>query len=244
MKIALFTDLHGNLQALEAILKALDEEKVDRIICLGDVIGVGPKSNECVEILRNRPDIECIYGNHELYSTIHPNIGRKKWPDEFAHHTWVKSTLSPENLEYLKNLPLKIEDTYLGKKFLFVHFLLNDESAENPFYSLKILWDKRVNDLAKDIEADYTFVGHEHGDFEVDNQGKKLYDIGTCGCVHTDVTNYTLIEITDTINIETIYVKFDREGLKRDLEAYEYPRRNFVANNFFGFEEFKYEGWA
>ena len=47
MKIALFSDVHGNLQALNAVLDSIKEEKVDKIICLGDVIAIGPNSREC-----------------------------------------------------------------------------------------------------------------------------------------------------------------------------------------------------
>ena len=62
-KIAVFSDIHGNLQA---ILEDIKKEPIDSIICLGDVIGIGPNSQETLQLIEENK-IEMILGNHEIY---------------------------------------------------------------------------------------------------------------------------------------------------------------------------------
>ena len=66
MRIAVFSDIHGNLEALKEILKDIEKENIDDIICLGDVIGLGPNSSECLDLIIKN-NIKLVLGNHELY---------------------------------------------------------------------------------------------------------------------------------------------------------------------------------
>ena len=64
MKLAVFSDIHGNIQALNAILKDIKNKDVDKIISLGDVIGLGPSSKECYEKIIKVKNIKLIAVNH------------------------------------------------------------------------------------------------------------------------------------------------------------------------------------
>ena len=64
MRIAVLSDIHGNLEALTKALKIISKQKVDKIICLGDIVGYGVDSKECYEILKNK-NCDFIIGNHE-----------------------------------------------------------------------------------------------------------------------------------------------------------------------------------
>jgi predicted phosphodiesterase len=68
MRVAVLSDIHSNLHALAAVLADIDEQAVDQIWCLGDVVGYGPRPNECIAIVRERADL-CLCGNHDLAST-------------------------------------------------------------------------------------------------------------------------------------------------------------------------------
>jgi len=70
MKTAIVSDIHGNLDALNAVLEDIESQKVDRIFCLGDVVGYGPNPRECVDIVRNF-DL-CILGNHDQAALLDP----------------------------------------------------------------------------------------------------------------------------------------------------------------------------
>jgi diadenosine tetraphosphatase ApaH/serine/threonine PP2A family protein phosphatase len=65
MRIAVISDIHANLHALETVLTEVDRESVDEIWCLGDVVGYGPKPNECCDLIRERTALS-LCGNHDL----------------------------------------------------------------------------------------------------------------------------------------------------------------------------------
>jgi predicted phosphodiesterase len=65
VRVAVISDIHANLHALEAVLGAIDAEAVDELWCLGDVVGYGPRPNECVALVRERAAV-CLAGNHDL----------------------------------------------------------------------------------------------------------------------------------------------------------------------------------
>lgn len=66
MKEAIISDIHANLEALEAVLKDIETQKVDRIVCLGDIIGYGANPIECVELVKKNCSL-VLFGNHEFY---------------------------------------------------------------------------------------------------------------------------------------------------------------------------------
>src|SRR4029078_12284341 len=65
MRVAVVSDIHSNLHALEAVLAAIDAEAPDELWCLGDLVGYGPRPNECCATIEKRADV-CLAGNHDL----------------------------------------------------------------------------------------------------------------------------------------------------------------------------------
>src|SRR5438067_12130194 len=65
MRVAVISDVHGNLHALDAVLAAVDAAHVDTIWCLGDTVGYGPRPNECCTEIARRTTL-CLAGNHDL----------------------------------------------------------------------------------------------------------------------------------------------------------------------------------
>lgn len=117
MKIAIFSNIHGNLQALEKIIEDIKKQNIDKIICLGDVIGIGPNPKECLEVIMNNK-IQMILGNHELYYLYGTKIDSKMEKGEIDHHNWIKEQLNEKYYNYLNKQPLKIE----FNDMLFEHF--------------------------------------------------------------------------------------------------------------------------
>jgi diadenosine tetraphosphatase ApaH/serine/threonine PP2A family protein phosphatase len=107
MRYAFISDIHANLEALEAVLDDTDSQKIDEIICLGDIVGYGANPNECVDIVIKRCPITLL-GNHdaaavEMLSTQHFNVHAK------IAIEWTTQTLRPEISETLRELPLKAD---------------------------------------------------------------------------------------------------------------------------------------
>jgi predicted phosphodiesterase len=102
MRYGVISDIHANLEALNATLEEIDKLAVDKVICLGDIVGYGANPNECVEIIRERK-IESIIGNHDTVA-----CGLKE-PDDFNQAArqaalWTRDTLTEENREFLRGL--------------------------------------------------------------------------------------------------------------------------------------------
>ena len=232
MKIAIFSDIHGNREALTSIIEDAKRKNISEIICLGDTIGIGPNPKECIDLIINN-NVKTVLGNHELYFLKWTEAYDEMEENETKHHKWVKAQIIDSQKEYLKNCPLTIEKEFNGKRILFEHFLIdNNLKAQYPFYNLKIIKDGSIKKVIESLKYDLIFVGHEHNDFSIDN---KLYDVGSSGCRKGNNTRYTILD-TDTFNVETKIIEYDRESLKKDLFANDYPERDFVAKWFYGIE--------
>jgi diadenosine tetraphosphatase ApaH/serine/threonine PP2A family protein phosphatase len=147
MRVAVLSDIHGNLHALEAVL---DAASADEVWCLGDVVGYGARPNECCELVRERASI-CLAGNHDLVVTGVLGL------DEFSHDAadaaaWSKAQLTDENRAWLAGLPSLTERDGT---------LLAHASPRDPVWEYVL-----SNDVARaSIEAADTplvLVGHSH----------------------------------------------------------------------------------
>ena len=102
MRVAVISDVHGNLHALEAVLAALEAERPDRIWCLGDVVGYGPRPNACCTRVRERADL-CLVGNHDLGVLGQLDV-REFSPDAAASARWTSSVLDADARAWLSAL--------------------------------------------------------------------------------------------------------------------------------------------
>ena len=151
MKIAVISDIHANLEALEVCLAKIDELKPDKLICLGDLVDYCAQPNECIELVKKNADA-VLLGNHDEAQF---NFERAEGFNENAYisslHT--RSVIKPEYVEYFETLPY----TYSIENLLFVHasphhpelykYVLNSVSAEAEFSS----FSEKV-----------CFIGHSH----------------------------------------------------------------------------------
>ena len=102
-RVAVISDIHANWHALAAVLAAVDEERPDEVWCLGDLVGYGPRPNECCDTVAARADL-CLAGNHDLVVLGLLSI------DDFAGDAataarWTQTVLSPDARRYLESLP-------------------------------------------------------------------------------------------------------------------------------------------
>lgn len=232
MRIAIFSDIHGNREALTSIIEDIKNEKINEIICLGDTIGIGPNPKECMDLIINN-NIKMVLGNHELYYLKGTDIDDEMGEGEIKHQNWVKEQITDSQKQYLENCSMTIEKDCNGKKVLFEHFPIDYNSKDQyPFHDLKVAKDGSIKKILETLNYDLIFIGHEHNDFCIDN---KLYDVGSSGCRKDNNTRYTIID-TETFNVETKIINFDRETFIEDLLKYEYPDRNLIAKWFFGVE--------
>jgi predicted phosphodiesterase len=102
VRVAVVSDIHGNLHALEAVLRSVDAEKPDAIWCLGDLVGYGPRPNRCCSLVAERADV-CLIGNHDL--GVLGRIDLEDFsPDAAAAARWTMQVLEDEPRRYLESL--------------------------------------------------------------------------------------------------------------------------------------------
>lgn len=151
MRYALIGDVHGNLEALEAVLASISDEEADQVICLGDIVGYGANPVECIRLVREKC-AKTIAGNHD-----HAAIGLTDidYFNPFAKQAvlWTSEKLSEDEINYLAGLKLvEREDT-----FTLVHATLDRPRTWG--YILNT-FDAAVN---FEIQADpLCFIGHSH----------------------------------------------------------------------------------
>jgi diadenosine tetraphosphatase ApaH/serine/threonine PP2A family protein phosphatase len=150
MRVAVLSDVHGNLHALEAVLQAVDAEGVDEIWCLGDIVGYAARPNECCELVRARTSL-CLAGNHDL--VIVGTLGL----EEFSHDAataagWAREHLTEENRAYLAGLPSQAERAGV---------LLAHASPRDPVWEY-VLSEDVAHAVLDATDARLVLVGHSH----------------------------------------------------------------------------------
>ena len=149
-RIALISDVHGNLPAFRAVLRAIEEEGVDAIWCLGDLVGYGAHPNECVELAERSLEL-CLIGNHDLVVIERLEISDFS-TNAAAAAEWTKEELSSDARAYLDKLDASDEDQAVG---------LYHASPRDP------VWEYVLSSLAADdcidaMDARVGAVGHSH----------------------------------------------------------------------------------
>ena len=111
MRIGIVSDIHGNLEALTVVLRNLDEEGIDALVCCGDTVGYGPDPNKCIEVLKQHP-VRCVRGNHDAASLLQTELTRFSKAGRRAVR-WTHKQLSAESRSYLDQLP-SVEQLDMG----------------------------------------------------------------------------------------------------------------------------------
>ena len=162
MKRAIISDVHGNLEALQAVLEDIDRERVDTIICLGDVVGYGPNPCECAGLVRDRCGI-VILGNHDQGALFDPdgfNSGAERairWTrNQLEMHDRLPRNASKRLTDFLGELPR----THADGDFLFVH-----GSARRPldeYVFPEDIYNPLKIEHIFELVGRYCFQGHTH----------------------------------------------------------------------------------
>lgn len=162
-RIAVISDIHANLPALQAVLQRIEELKVDQVYCLGDIVGYGGHPNECVTILREKK-VPCVLGNHDQAALGELDITNFNAVAKQAIR-WTQNELSKENQDFLRSRPMEIslEDVFL------VH--ASPRNPEEWNYILSIP-DAHLN--FEHFKERICCIGHSHQPFIIENRDGKL----------------------------------------------------------------------
>ncbi len=165
MRHAIVADIHSNLTAFQAVLADLENNGgAEDIWCLGDVVGYGPEPKECIELLRQYRHL-CIAGNHDWAAVGKIDIAYFN-PEASQAVRWTAEQLSPEDVDYLQNLPLTIKQG---------DFTLAHGSPREPIWEY-VLSVQTANINFNYFDTKFCFVGHSHVPliFDLDQNGDSL----------------------------------------------------------------------
>ena len=250
-KYAVITDIHGNIEGLNAVLNDIRSKETDEIICLGDTIDIGPNSKECIDILIDN-NIKTILGNHELYLLRGTDIEPSIEGEEKEHYKWVKDSLTDKETNFIKSCPLyyEINIDYNGtnERIVLCHYLIKDEKLDQPFEESNL--KKDVNLWIKYNNPNIIYIiGHLHKSFNVNEvegiSGDYIEQTGeltnievvdSAGCSYDEYVSYMILEIDSSIKFERIKVKYDRDTLLNKLNNIDFPDKKNIMKWFYGIE--------
>ena len=181
-KIAIISDIHGNLEALKSVLADIKERKIEKIICLGDIIAKGTHQQECLNLIRENCDI-ILRGNCDEYFTSNINLTQKS-KTEVDRILWNREKLTDEDIKYLNNLPYCYEFYMSGRLVRLFHatpekindFVGNIDNI-NRLYSLFL----PSNNTISNKKADIIIYGHIHTSFLQRIYNRTIINTGSVG---------------------------------------------------------------
>lgn len=238
MKIAVISDIHSNIYALDAVLADIETKGVDMTVCTGDLVGYGTRPNEVIQTLKKNK-ILTIMGNYD------DAIGNLKivcgcdYPDPkdaekagLSMH-FTGQTTTKENKEYLKNLPKELIFTFDNKTIRFVHGstrLVNEYLKENS---------KEADEVMSELVENILVCGHTHIPYAKHYEEKLLINAGSVGKPKTGNpnANYVIIDIKNeneisktpsSVEVEIIEVEYDFEKMASEIEENEILPNDFA----------------
>jgi putative phosphoesterase len=241
MKIALFSDIHANLPALEACLADIDKNKPDAIYCLGDLVGYNIWPNEVVDVIRKR-GIPTIAGNYDF------GIGRGIDECGCAYKTdeekemgkvsisYTNSIVKDSERAYLRTLPAHIRATFQLNEGNIDLLLVHGSPRKINEYLFEDREEKSLLRIMKDSGADIMCFGHTHKPYhrvlEVNEDGLTRYyhaiNIGSVGkpkdgnpqgCyVMLDISADSSIYNKDAVKVTFMHFSYDAEKAAQAVE--------------------------
>lgn len=232
-KIGVFTDVHGNDLALKTVLDFLNKQSLNEIISLGDLIAIGPNSNEVLNIVTTLPNFTSIRGNHEkyyLYGFANPDSCT-----EATHQEWVKRSIDKKHEEFLQNTIYQLDKVIEGVKLTFIHYPLRSIDPVHYEYIEHNTTAENLNILFRNFSTEVICYGHEHVSSFVN--GNALYlNPGSCGCPYPekDITRCMILTIDKgKVSYEHFKIKYDSTKVVNDMYEKEMPERDFISSNFY-----------
>lgn len=244
MRIAIISDIHGNLEALKTCLADIKKRNIDKIFCLGDIVEKGCHAEECVKLVRENCEI-VVQGNcdtdffSEIYTKELHNISVELMKKRVE---WLNSLCSEESKQYLLSLPFSYEFYMSGSLIRLFHahpekktsVIINEDSYETKYR----MFEPSENTVSQKV-ADIVIYGHLHAPFMNKMYNKTLINVGSVGnsfnvvrddekdsdFLETTAIHYLILdgeygaeEYGANLSFEFVRVQYDIEKELQDLD--------------------------
>lgn len=244
MRIAIISDIHGNLEALKTTLEDIQKRKIDKIFCLGDIVEKGHHPEECVKLIRENCEV-VVQGNCDVDFNPEKYVKSKhNIPVDLMRQRALRNLqlVSEKSREYLMNLPFSYEFYMSGSLVRLFHahpekktgVIINEDSYEDKYR----MFEPSENTVSQKV-ADVVIYGHLHCPYMNKFYNKTLINVGSVGnsfnvvrdsqkdsnVLETTASNYLILEgeydakeYGANFNFEFVRVQYDMDKELADLD--------------------------
>ena len=236
IQIAIFSDIHGNLPALEVVLNDIEGRGIHQKFCLGDLVDFAPWGNEVIEKIKIL-NIPCLMGNHdERIAFDIPVVPLNKHSQEETEARFLaidhsKKHITKENKKFLSELPFHLKLNYkVGKKHWNIQ-LMHSSLENNDTYLYENEHDNVFQNMLNESQADVILMGHTHLSFKKYFDGKWVINSGSVGRSKEEnrLASYVILTLDEEkITPEIIQLNYPLEEVAHEIEKSEIP--NYYAS--------------
>ena len=242
MRVAILSDIHGNLLALKSILADIKKQQVDRIICLGDVASLGPQPAQVLAILQELKCL-CTMGNHDA-ALIHPEAAAHYQiaPPVMPSVNWCLGQLTPTDIEFINNFQPTLKLPLSPTKHLLCFHGSPHSNIDNLLPSLS---PQKLAEFISGHQASILCGGHTHLQLMRRIGNSVLVNPGSVGMPFRDEpapggepivlpwAEYAIIgEESTTITIDLRRVTFNIKEYVKTLSESELPLKNWLIGQY------------
>ena len=229
MKLGIITDIHSNIIALNEVLKEFEKIKVGKIICCGDIIGIGPNPEEVIQALIQFNDkLIAVRGNHENYLldglpvNVHDDK-RNMSLEEIQNHKWTHSKISEQSKKFLENLLTYRTIEIENKKIFIIHYPMNKEGKYREHIKKPTFEENKK--MFSDANSDIYVYGHTHVAHINNRDNKWFINVGSLGCpLDSNIAKAGILDIKNNeINFKQLDIPYNVDKVIREIKKLKYP---------------------
>ena len=236
MRIAVVSDVHANMLALEAVYTDIQSQRIDELVFLGDLVMSGPRPREVYSLMKQLKPVVWLQGNTDNWvEAIHEGFVPANGKEEFLKtlNDFACQRLGIAEKRYLVGRPIVEEINLGGMDFTFCH-------GSPGSFSQGILPGMPLDELEAIADAHAASIlccGHTHIRFFMECKGAKMVNFGAVsmpGTDHCKTARYGIIDIrnTHTVACESRDVPFDIDAFFQDMKELDYPGLEMVRNKY------------
>lgn len=238
MRVAVFSDVHGNAVALQAVIRSARDAGVDAFWVVGDLVANGPQPVEALELLRSLPNLMAVRGNTDRYVLtgdlrgMTPAIGQASAPQEIAAlvaasaaHAWTRGCVTVAgHYDWLTELPLELRCRLPdGTRVLLVH--ASPGRDDGPGLTVEASEAELAQRGFAECDADLVFTGHTHVAADRTLGGVRLINVGSVSLpTKSRGATWTMIDADQAgYSIQHMEADYDLAAVRAALGAAHHP---------------------
>lgn len=213
MSLIVFSDIHGNIYALEKALKLMERYKVDNFLFLGDMAGYYYYQNECISLLNELPHLVSIKGNHDdnflraLNNTMNIQVLSENYGNSY---NLLNTIVTKESKKYFDSM----QDFEKNKLYVAYHGSPNN-------YLNEYIYPDNDDYCFKNIESPYLFLGHTHYNMKKKYKDTTIINPGSIGQPRDyNEPSFCIVDFASN-KVETVRFKYNKDKLNEDILKYD-----------------------